>query len=123
MRWATVASRPSAFVAMFRDSMLDDHLRHGTLAGARMIYSMWGGYLQEERNRRVVEEVEAAGGSVVSLRAGGHAYPGDLRRLVEALGPKVVVPMHTLAPGQYEMLGVAPTQIGDGQALEICDHP
>lgn len=119
VRWQTVRHRPSSFVAMFRDSMLGDHQRHGTLAGARMIYSMWGGYLAEERNDRVVKAVTQAGGSVTSLHSGGHAHPGDLGRLVGALGPKVVVPMHTLAPEKYQDLGAPVAEIAPGQSLMI----
>ncbi len=119
VRWQTVRHRPSSFVAMFRDSMLGDHQRHGTFAGAQMIYSMWSGYLAEERNARVVEAVEQAGGMVTSVHSGGHAHPEDLRRLVGALGPKVVVPMHTLVPEAFGALGAGVVEVASGESLAI----
>lgn len=38
---------------------------------------------------------------MTSLHSGGHPHPGDLVRLVEALAPKRVVPMHTLIPEAF----------------------
>jgi ribonuclease J len=119
VRWQTVRDRPSEFVAMFRNTMLDDHLRHGTLKGAQLIYSMWSGYLADDRNQRVVEAVEQAGGSLTSLHSGGHAHPGDLARLVEALAPRRVVPMHTLAPEAYEAMGYPVTVLEPTQTCDL----
>jgi len=119
IRWETVRSRPQEFVAMFRDSMLDDHLHHGTLAGARVIYSMWSGYLQDERNVRVVEAIAKAGGEFTIVHSGGHAYPEDLARLVRAMAPRCVVPMHTLAPEAYEAMGIPVTRMDDAQEFEL----
>jgi ribonuclease J len=117
VRWETVRNRPGEFVVMFRDSMIDDHLRHGTLVGAQVIYSMWGGYLAEERSQRVVAAIEDAGGSLMSLHSGGHAHPKDLARLVGALVPKRVVPMHTLVPESYIAFASIVSVLADGASL------
>lgn len=119
IRWETVRARPHEFVAMFRDSMLDDHLRHGTLTGARVIYSMWSGYLRDERNARVVDAINDAGGELVVVHSGGHAHPEDLARLVTALGPKCVVPMHTLAPEVFTAFAAPLVGVKDGKALDL----
>jgi ribonuclease J len=119
IRWETVKAHPSAYVAMFRDSMLDDHIRHGTLAGARVFYSMWSGYLEEERNVRVVDAIHLAGGEMRNLHAGGHAHPEDLARLVKNLAPRCVIPIHTLAPDTYAGLGAPVTLLEEGNSLDL----
>ncbi|MBL0159929.1 MAG: MBL fold metallo-hydrolase [Bryobacterales bacterium] len=118
VRWQTVCDRPSEFVAMFRNSMLDDHLRHGTLKGAQMIYSMWSGYLADDRNKRVVEAIDQAGGSLTSLHSVGRASGGS-GSVVEALVPRRVVPMHTLVPELYATLGPTISVVDDGAILAL----
>ncbi len=119
IKWETVRSQPKKYVAMFRDSMLDDHLQHGTLTNARVIYSMWSGYLSDDRNKRVIAATEQAGGSMTVLHSGGHAYPEDLVRLVRAMAPKCVVPMHTLAPEEFEAFGLSTAILEEGHCLMI----
>lgn len=119
VRWETVRSRPQDFVVMFRDSMLDDHLHHGTLTGARVIYSMWSGQLQDERNVCVVEAIEKAGGEITIVHSGGHAYPGYLAKLVRAMAPRWVVPMPTLAPEKFEAYGWPTAQLDEHCCLEL----
>lgn len=119
IRWETLRDNQPAYVAMFRDSMLDDHLRHGTLAGTRVIYSMWSGYLDEERNQRVVQAIEKAGGQLLVLHSGGHAHPEDLKRLITALAPKYVIPIHTLVPEMFPLLGAPVAMVEESASLEL----
>lgn len=65
--------------------------------GAKIIYSMWEGYLTDEfrqyckDNGLVLEEVHSS----------GHANPEDLKSFANALNPKVLIPIHTFCANKY----------------------
>ena len=64
-----------------------------------VIYSMWEGYLQEEYNangwQRFVALRDDPMVEFEVIHTSGHAVLGDLRKLVDALAPKKIVPIHT----------------------------
>jgi len=62
-----------------------------------------------EAEARAEEEVLAAwlsmlGVQIYRVRFSGHYYPHELRRILEALKPKKVVPIHTKKPKLMEAL-------------------
>jgi ribonuclease J len=64
-----------------------------------VIYSMWEGYLKEEHNlsgwRRLTDLKDDPLVNFQVIHTSGHAVLGDLRKLVEALMPGKIVPIHT----------------------------
>lgn len=79
-------------------------LRAGALtADGCAIWAMWSGYLDEHSGVRLRRTLAAAGVPLVQHHTSGHASPSDLARLVGAMAPRRVVPIHTdhpeLAPG------------------------
>ena len=64
-----------------------------------VIYSMWEGYLEQEFNatgwQRYARLSEDDAIDFRVVHTGGHAVLGDLRRLVGALRPGEIVPVHT----------------------------
>jgi len=93
------------------------------LSGANFIYSMWTGYL--ERDPKYQQFCEDYQLSMTKIHTSGHAYLHDLKRLVGALNPKAVVPIHTLAGDEFEKhfadkgKGIAVFRIDDGEPFEI----
>jgi ribonuclease J len=85
-------------VMTFRYSMRADMERAGCLAGAGALWSMWPGYLTEPAGRATTEWLEDRGIPLTIAHTSGHATIADLRRLVAALAPERVVPVHTAAP-------------------------
>jgi ribonuclease J len=53
------------------------------------------------------------------VHTSGHASPDDLKRLVAALNPKMLVPIHTDAPERYSELYPYVTAHTDGEWWEI----
>lgn len=62
---------------------------------------MWDGYLNEPSGQRLQTVLQSANVPLIQHHTSGHATPPDLVRLVEAMGPDVVVPIHTEALDAY----------------------
>jgi ribonuclease J len=77
-------------------------LRDGVLTDGVVVWSMWPGYLDEPSGQRLMHSLELAGIPFVMDHSSGHASITDLQRLVAALDPGTVVPMHTEGADRYE---------------------
>ena len=62
---------------------------------------MWDGYLDQPSAQRLQTALQSANVPLIQHHTSGHATPADLVRLVEALRPDAVVPIHTEAPNAY----------------------
>ena len=60
-------------VMLFRPMALRDRGVEANLGGARLTYSMWGGYLKQEYTQRIVRSLERRGVSWDSIHTSGHA--------------------------------------------------
>jgi ribonuclease J len=76
-------------------------IREGLLTGGAVVWSMWDGYLGEPSGQRLQAALQTANIPLIQHHTSGHATPADLVRLVQALRPNVVVPIHTEAPDAY----------------------
>ena len=74
-------------------------LKSSDLKNANYIYSMWSGYL--ERNDSFAEFANKYNLEIKEIHTSGHAYKKDLFRLVEAMKPKTLVPIHTLNADEF----------------------
>lgn len=85
------------------------------IAGARIIYSMWEGYLTEEFKKWIAEK----GMAIEYVHTSGHATLQDLKVFANALKPKTLIPIHTFEPGQYTALFKNVRIMKDGEVLEV----
>ena len=76
-------------------------IKAGLLNGGAVVWSMWDGYLGEPSGQRLQATLQAANIPLIQHHTSGHATPADLLRLVDALRPEAVVPIHTEAPDAY----------------------
>jgi len=96
-----LAPRAHDLVMMFRPSMISELERAGALTGALAIWSVWRGYLEQPVELRMQQVLKRHGVELERHHVAGHAYVSDLKRLVEAIRPERVVPIHTASPGEY----------------------
>ena len=87
------------------------------LTKARFIYSMWPGYL--ESNTGYQRFCVTYTIPLTKIHTSGHAYYDDLKRLAEALKPKALVPIHTLAGDDFGKHFRNVVRLDDGEPLEI----
>jgi ribonuclease J len=85
----------------FRPSMASDLERADCLDGAHAVWSMWPGYLRDERLLEFREFLERHRIPLTLLHASGHATVDVLRRLAKAMEPARIVPIHTAHPERF----------------------
>lgn len=71
------------------------------LDGARLTYSMWQGYLEQDSSRRVLAWLDANGITFGTVHTSGHAPVRDLKRLASALAPTRLVPIHSFETARF----------------------
>ena len=97
-----LASVASKSVMLFRPSMRIDLEKAECLDGACLVYSMWVGYLKDEKLTPFLAWLNDRGIPLHQCHTSGHASVKDLQRLRKAFGDAVVVPIHTQKPDLYE---------------------
>lgn len=115
----TIAKNPGDYALIFRELWMSDLERANCLDGACLIHSQWDGYLKENRFRKIDAWRQAHSMPFHQVHTSGHASPDDLERLVKALNPKMLVPIHSEAPERYSELYACVTAHADGEWWEI----
>lgn len=112
-----LAAHPSRFAMMFRSSMARD-LAQIRLGGASLIYSLWPGYLGRDKLdlRQWAKEREIAFDIV---HGSGHAHPDDLRRMVNAISPRRLIPIHSAVPARFRELYFAVEPAANGEWAHV----
>ena len=106
-------------VMLFRAGMRGDLERAGCLSGASLIYSLWEGYLAEERARPWQDWLERHDIPMTIIHTSGHASPGDLRRFAKSMNARRLVPIHSFHADQYPKLFDNVEQKEDGEWWEV----
>jgi ribonuclease J len=83
--------------------------------GAKIIYSMWDGYLTDEFKKFC----EDKGLVIEEVHTSGHATIKDLKAFARALNPKMLIPIHTFEPDKYPSLFDKVRVLEDGEAIEL----
>ena len=96
-------------------SAVPELLRSGILAGGKVVWSMWPGYLRDTGGERLVRSLTLAGVPFVVDHSSGHASTADLSRLVASMKPTTVVPIHTKGAERYPDLFPSVALHADGQ--------
>jgi ribonuclease J len=121
-RWkrsrAEIATHASQTVLMVRANMLGDLERMG-IRGGLYLYSLWSGYRRDPKQVEFEQTLAQWEIPTRSLHTSGHATPADLQRLVTALAPQKLVPLHTEHPDAYRAFSSATELHEDGEAFEV----
>lgn len=110
--------RRAHLVMTFRPSMAQDLAAANCLEQAKLIYSMWPGYL-ERGSPNLHEWCADHGVNFEIMHTSGHADSHDLKRLVDTIQPKRLIPIHTLTPERYRNVSLNTTHLGDGVWSEV----
>jgi len=102
-------------VMIVRPSMKDDLAKIKLKNGANFIYSMWEGGQEEEKNALLINYTQKNKMTMHNIHTSGHASVETLRHLVSALNPKMVIPIHSMAPDKFSALGASLKLLQDGK--------
>ncbi|MEI6167706.1 MAG: MBL fold metallo-hydrolase [bacterium] len=104
IHWQQLAAAANRSVMLFRPSMRRDMEKANCLTGASFVYSMWDGYLDEEKMKPFLAWLGEHKIPLIKCHTSGHASVKDLQRLRETFASALVVPIHTQHPEQFAEL-------------------
>ena len=113
--------RAGNLVMSFRPSMAGDLHAADCLSGACLVYSMWPGYLKRS-NPNLRDWCEANGIGFDIVHTSGHASEADLRRLISAIKPKALIPIHTLAPERFRDMGAPVWKVSNNRWVDLSNR-
>jgi ribonuclease J len=120
IRWSRIKEVADSVVMLVRPGFLYDLKRFINLDGAVWIYSMWRGYFEQSKPLRNLKGyLEDKGIRFQYLHTSGHAKLSDMTRLVEALNPEMVVPIHSFHPEKYKDHFPKVRLVNDGETVEL----
>jgi ribonuclease J len=114
-----LARDPSRWVMSFSPAMATRLDSAGCLAGAQAVWSMWPGYLEEEKQKAMLAFLEARGIPLTIRHTSGHASISDLQRLATALSPDRVVPIHSFGGARFHDLFEGVETHPDGEWWDV----
>ena len=97
-----LAGLADRLVLSFRGSMAGELQRADCLSGASALWSMWTGYLDAPSGGELRSWLDRHDIPLTIAHTSGHATVADLKRLVIAMRPARVVPIHTAAPELFQ---------------------
>ena len=90
----------SRLIMLVRPSMKRD-LELCKLHDGRFFYSLWSGYRDSNYQQNFENALDQRGFDLRSLHTSGHASINDIKRMINELNPKKIVPIHTLFPKTF----------------------
>jgi ribonuclease J len=89
--------------------------KKGYIEGSALIYSMWGGYYENEKP--FWDEYDI---SPMHVHTSGHASVTQLKEFASALNPTTIIPVHTMSPDKFpEYFGNKVKMLSDGKPTEL----
>jgi ribonuclease J len=89
--------------------------KKGYIEGSTLIYSMWGGYYENEK-----PFWDEYGISPIHVHTSGHADVTQLKEFACALNPTTIIPVHTMSPDKFpDYFGNKVTMLSDGKPTEL----
>jgi ribonuclease J len=95
-------------VMIVRPSMQKDLELIVDIEGGNLIYSMWEGYLLKSDTKKFINYLTDRKFSVYKIHTSGHADISTLKKMVEAVKPKYIIPIHTFAGSEYNKIFSVP---------------
>jgi ribonuclease J len=113
-----IAKNPSKFVMAVRPSMKYDLEHIPNIEGGNLIYSMWRGYEKKKGTKEFIDYLKSRNFTVNHIHSSGHADLPTLEKMVNAVAPKKLVPIHTFNSQDYKNIFKVPVkELKDGEVL------
>jgi ribonuclease J len=121
VKWQRINDYPNEYVVLIRPSFLGPIKRYVDINNnATWIYSMWRGYLNRSQSMvRLKNHFEKAGAQFEIIHTSGHAKLSDIKRLVEALNPEMLIPIHSFHTDKFQDYFSNVRLVKDQEVLEF----
>ncbi len=115
-----IGNQAEKIVMTVRPSMQKDLENIDRIEGGNFIYSMWEGYLQKTGTIKFVDYLTNRGFTLHKIHTSGHADTKTFKKMVEAIKPKHIVPIHTFERDKYkDIFNVPIVELKDGETIEV----
>ena len=115
-----ISNQSEKIVMTVRPSMQKDLENINRIEGGNFIYSMWEGYLQKSGTMKFVDYLTNRKFTLHKIHTSGHADSKTLKKMVEAIKPKNIVPIHTFEGDKYKDIFNEPiVELKDAETIEI----
>ncbi|MBN1184310.1 MAG: MBL fold metallo-hydrolase [Bacteroidales bacterium] len=115
-----ISTQPDKYVMLIRPSMQKDIEHIKGIYGGNFIYSMWEGYKFKPGTKKFLEYFRSKGFSFYNIHTSGHADIETLKKMVKAVKPKYIVPIHTFSSGEYKNIFIGKVvELKDGEIKSI----
>ncbi|MBU0985816.1 MAG: MBL fold metallo-hydrolase [Proteobacteria bacterium] len=120
INWDRIREMENNAVMLIRAGFLYDIKRFLGLEGATWIYSLWTGYFERSKSLRNLKSyLEDKGVRYKYLHTSGHAKLDDLKKLVDAMAPKMVIPIHSFYPDKFKDYFPNARIVEDGEVVNL----
>ena len=107
-------------VMLIRAGFLFDLKKFLSLEDATWIYSLWRGYFERSKPLRNLKSyLENKGVRYEYLHTSGHAKLEDMKKLVDAMAPEIIVPIHSFYPDKYKDYFNNVRLVDDGEIIDL----
>ena len=114
-----IRSNPARYAMLFRPSMLESDFGGILPDGSRCLYSRWTGYLKQPEWQMTKAKLEEASGDLIEAHTSGHIFAQDIVTLVNEIAPKLIVPIHTFEPQNFQNHFSNVRTLNDGEPIEV----
>jgi len=115
-----ISNQSEKIVMTVRPSMQKDLENINGIEGGNFIYSMWEGYLQKSSTMKFVDYLTNRKFTLHKIHTSGHADSKTLKKMVKAIKPKNIVPIHTFEGDKYKDIFNEPiVELKDEETIEI----
>jgi len=115
-----ISNRASGIVMLVRPSMQKDLEKINEIDGGNLIYSMWEGYLPKKDTKTFLDYLTNRNFTTHKIHTSGHADTDALIKMVDAIQPKMIVPIHTFSASEYQTIFTTPIlAVNDGETISI----
>lgn len=113
-----IGKKQNRIVMMVRPSMLAD-IKPMKLQGGSFVYSLWQAYRDKPYQVRFENYLKSIGLKDRYLHTSGHAFEKTIKKVIEGLSPKEIVPIHTFCPETFYEFSQNVSIMQDGVPFEL----
>jgi ribonuclease J len=106
------------YVMLVRPSMKIDLEYIKNLRDGNVVYSMWEGYLKKSYTKKFIDYLQTKNFTFHNIHSSGHADVNAMKKLVNAMNPQKIIPIHTFEKQEYKNIFSIPiVELNDTEEL------